>query len=284
MAATLDDVLNELQRMVNLQQVAVTMAQASASIRAAGGAGAVNAAGGIPGGNVFTRYLGQTSLAQSYRQSSGYFGRLMGGSGASGLEGLGGFAGGAAKLAGGVTAVVGALNSFRKAVENTTTSQLEGYRRMAEVSGGMAAVMAKRDFQETMRNMRQGEAQSASAGRLAEAEQRRKDAAEPIDNALSNLKNDLLAGMNELLADFFDWGVDRMNDLFEAIPDWIDRGYKIAKSSGATGDGALGTFAKSLEAKAKELEDAGKKAMDEARAMARATGAANSAVGGGRLP
>jgi hypothetical protein len=284
MAATLDDVLNELQRMVNLQQVAVTMAQASASIRAAGGAGAVNAAGGIPGGNIFTRYLGQTSIAQSYRQSSGYFGRLMGGSGGSGLEGLGGFAGGAAKLAGGVTAVVGALNSFRKAVENTTTSQLEGYRRMAEVSGGMAAVMANRDLQETLRNMRQGEAQSESAGRLAEAEQRRKDAAEPLDNAFSNLKNDLLAGMNDLLADFYDWGIDRMNDLFEAIPDWIDKGYKIAKSGGATGDGALGTFAKGLEAQAKKLEDDAKAAMDEARRKAERGGLGGSAARPGRLP
>ena len=45
--------------------------------------------------------------------------------------------------------------------------------------------MANRDFKETMRAMRQGEAQSESAGRLAEAEQRRKDAAEPLDTGVA---------------------------------------------------------------------------------------------------
>lgn len=272
MAATLDDVLSELKALVSAQNIANTMQQAQQAILS--GRTGVAGGGGFWNNTMAGRLASQSSLVQSGRSAAANAGRIMGGGGTSGLEGLSALG----KVAGGAVGVVSALNGFRKAVESATQTQLDSYRRLAEVSGGMAAVMVQRDFQQMMRDMRMGDAQAGSAGRLAESENRRKNASEPLENALADLKNGLLAGMNDLLADFYDWGVDRLNDLFKAIPDWIDGGYQIAKSTPAAGgplSGALDAIAKQAEKIEKDARDA----MNNARAKPR-PGAAKP----GRLP
>ncbi|AWM38706.1 hypothetical protein GobsT_31040 [Gemmata obscuriglobus] len=129
-------------------------------------------------------------------------GEFLGGKGPTGLGGLTGGAAGLARLAGPIGAIVAvgdALNQFKKAVIQATDEQIAAARKLAEVSGPMAAVLAQRDIQEMLRDRRQGNAQAGSTGVLAKSEQRRKDASEGLENVLANTKNEILALLNDLL-------------------------------------------------------------------------------------
>lgn len=160
--------------------------------------------------------IGNTRVGRAFKGGRTTIGRMLGGRGKSGTKGLGKF-GKATGVAGGVVAgvvAVGmALNEFRKAVTKATEEQLRAARALAEVSPQMAAIFAQSDLQDTLRNMRKGEAQAESTQRLAESDQRRKSAMEPLENAVANFKNSILATLNDTIAPV----LEGIGDAVEAI-------------------------------------------------------------------
>lgn len=175
----------------------------------------------------FGRLWQRTRFGRAGANAQKSVGSLLGGKGPTGTAGLSGVAAGAARLAGPVGIVVAfasALDEGRKAVIRITDEQLSAARKLSEVSASMAVIMAHRDVQETFRDIRQGDAQAGSAGRLARAEQRRKDAAEPFQNAYNNAKNEILAVLNDrigstlqLISDAVALAVDNLPGLSGAI-------------------------------------------------------------------
>ena len=178
------------------------------------------------------RAIGRSRIGQRIARSSigrrilgGVTKGARGGAGAARMVGMGARAAGALGAAGGVVGgVVGglalaavALKGFHDAVDRATEGQVQAARKMAEVSGSMAAVMAQRDLQELQREQRQGEAQSGTMGELARSEQRRKNATEELGNLWQNGKNSLLAWGNNLIADI----LDPVKDDIKAIRVWL---------------------------------------------------------------
>lgn len=144
----------------------------------------------------------------------GKVGKMFGGGGAA--EGAGGAAeaaGAAGGVASGVLAAVvlvweysKALFKFKEHVEKATDALVQLQKGLADASPSMAAVMARRDFQELMRERKRGEALSDSAEYLTGAEQRRKDATLPVEvmwtefkNRVYGFGNDMVGGMAQVV-------------------------------------------------------------------------------------
>lgn len=98
-----------------------------------------------------------------------------------------------------VVGVVTALNEMRKAVQQATAQQLEAGFQFAAVSGSMAAVKAQLDIAAVHRDIRKGEALAGSTGKLAQSENRRRDAAEPVEVAIGNALNKTLSFLTDKL-------------------------------------------------------------------------------------
>lgn len=128
------------------------------------------------------------------RGIGGMLGRIIGGR-------KGAHVGAKVGAAVGTVAAIGiAFNEARKAVAGWTDAMLESSRRLAEVSGSMAAVFAEKEVRDLLRDIRVGEATAGSTRILAESEAKRKDAEADISIALTNTGNLILAAINEVIA------------------------------------------------------------------------------------
>jgi hypothetical protein len=199
---------------------------------------------------------------------------------------IGGAAG--AGVAGAVTGVASglviagiALKAFNEAVNRSTDGAIENARRLSEVSGSMAAVLAERDLKETLRGIRRGGATSGSAKELADAEQRRKNAAEPLANAFDNASNKVLATLNDTLTPI----LNGVNIIVEGLKDAPVIGKAIRKlldkkegEEATELDKAMGDLTKQVG----KIHERGQKMLDIAREAAR-EGRAFSAPVGGRV-
>lgn len=177
----------------------------------------------------------------------------------------GGAAGGVVGgVVGGLTLAAVALKAFHMAVDRATEGALAAARQYAEVSGSMAAVLAERDLKELLRDQRMGEAQAGSTRALAEAEQRRKDATEPLSNAFADLKNNVLAFGNDVLADVLTPIAEAVKGIHDYFKD------EEAKKQQPVG---LAATMPSIMDHAKQLDDKVKMMHEESRrAAGRATG------------
>lgn len=187
---------------------------------------------------------------------------------------IGGAAG--AGVLGGVTAVASgaiiaaaALKLFHDAVNRATESQVAHARKLAEVSGEMAAVMVNRDIQELRRNIRMGGAQAGGMKELADAEQRRKDAAEPLLNAVENGSNRVLAALNDTLVPLLSVANSILEGLKEA-PFGIGRAIKKLLDDGKGGEGTeLDKAMADITREVGRVHEQGQKMLDIARNAAR---------------
>jgi len=102
------------------------------------------------------------------------------------------------------------LESVEK-VRKFTDEMHQANMQFAEFSGSMAAVQAQSEARDFERNRLSGDARSGSAGRLAEARGNLEDAARPIDDAWSNIKNDLTATFVNILSPIVE-GVGKIVD------------------------------------------------------------------------
>lgn len=73
--------------------------------------------------------------------------------------------------------------------------------RLQDINGAMAVTFARREVTELKRDMREAQATSGSTRGLVDSEQRRKDATLPLETAMTNLTNNILSRMNDLIAE-----------------------------------------------------------------------------------
>jgi len=194
---------------------------------------------------------------------------------ARGVLSAGAAAGGAALgVAGGLVAVGAALHAFYKAVTQASSAALDSYKKYAEVSGAMAAVMSQRDIAQLRRDIRFGEATAKSAGALAAAESKRKDQETRIDIVLANAKNNILAFFEEKMAKPLEY---LANALEWIMDNWPFGGGKLSRDPPATGT-VFGDIA-ALERSHDRIRSMGRSLLDLARDAA-SRGAGTAAPGG----
>jgi hypothetical protein len=174
-----------------------------------------------------------------------------------------------------VTLVVTAFQMAYEATTKWTEEALDSARKLASVSGSMAAVMAERDIAQMFRDIQRGEATAGTAHDLVTAESRRKEEENRISTVIDNAKNSVLAVMNELIADI-------LRPIADALEEITDGLFGKKDISGV----GVAAFEGDIRSAAKEMDRAGRTLMDIAReAGARAGGAAPmGAAPGGRLP
>lgn len=215
----------------------------------------------------------QSRIGRAASSAQQRVGRFLGGKGASGIKGLSGGSLAAARLAGPIGAVIAvgeALNEFRKAVIHATDVQIANARRLAEVHGGIAVTFARREVTEIRRDILRGDATTGSTRQLVEAEQRRKDATLPLETAIDNATNRVLAKLNDALTEFATLANQGL-ELIKKIPGVAG----LLEAEGAGGDAdiprALGDLA---VGEAQRRDAAGRDLMDIARETAARVGAA----------
>jgi hypothetical protein len=266
MAATPDDLIAALDRLTKSIQQAMRPGQPrprqdnSGELpgplgEASGIVGDVNegmyAAGDLSSGSVGRVFRGLRSASKLWDRYTPKGGAAAEGEVAAGAEGAeagaaaagGGEAAGAAGAAGAaaaggpiglaVLAVVAVLASlviafrkFQTHVEEATDELIRDQAKLAEVSGGMAAVFAEREMQELRRDREKGNRLSTSARYLVEGEQQRKDKevnfevlGTKVSNYIEGFANRFLAG----LYDPFDGILGKMDELIK----WLEKVFGI---------------------------------------------------------
>ena len=109
----------------------------------------------------------------------------------------------AVALAAAAVAATVAILAMPSAVASFTDSLLESNRALAEVSGSMAAVMAKSDFRNILRDIQRGERLAPSANALADALGDLKDSTLDLEVTFMKIVNSLgvtMAGFAETIA------------------------------------------------------------------------------------
>jgi hypothetical protein len=194
-------------------------AKAAADTRLAAGAarlalgGAGRAVGAVAGGAV----AGPAGAA-----AGGVAGGVAGGA-AGGAAAAAGGAGAAAMVAtaasviGVIGAVGAALAALPMLIKSWGESLLESQRKLADVSGSMAAVFAKKDVADTMRGQRIGEATAGSAGNLSDALIKLEDRFEPFIVIITNFLNDVMTGFVEFATGIMDAIIGALNTIIRGI-------------------------------------------------------------------
>ncbi len=145
--------------------------------------------------------------------------------GVGGASGLAGAAGKVLPVVGAIVAVGTVLNDFRKSIENAADSALEAHRKYAELSGAQAAIFAEQDVKQMQRDMKQGNDTAGSTKELADSVNDRKEMFAPLETAMANLENTVLANlqniMNEFLEPMVKFGtevVKTINNIYDILP------------------------------------------------------------------
>lgn len=144
-----------------------------------------------------------------------------------------------AAAAGAVGGIVGAAVAATKAVGGMAEAALEAQRKLAQVSGDIAAIFAERHVRDVFRGQAQGARIAGTTAELARAEADFKDALEPIESLWINIKNSILAPTLDILTNllkpvtFIAEKVNELvgkapekNDLAEALKDVADAAEK----------------------------------------------------------
>lgn len=305
-AKTLDDAVDELQKLVKLSEVSNDLQRATHSILIAHGS--PPGPGGPPGGGSGGPRSPFDSKKTGYTDpSKGLFrwakakarkwvrgsrigrgmklgGKIGAGAGRSmgmGEVGVGRMAaaGGALGAVAGAAAllVVGFIKA-KEAITEWTDAAFATAQRLSEVSGSMSAIMAEREIQQMMRDVRRGEATAGSTRELMNSEANRKEQELRIDIALDNLKNTVLSISNDVLADV----LEPIAEAVEFIAEQFGLGEKKVEGVGL--GGAAMTEAMAAGAR---IDAMGRNLMDIARAEAAANRGAVAPAGAaplGRLP
>lgn len=266
--ATTGDIVKELQELVRLTEVAnnlqqathaILMAQSGVSGGTGGGktpAGQSNPLGNRPNASVsskgfFGRAWGKIKArAQAGAKAGQRIGKVTGGG--KTLGAVGGAIGGVAGVFGVIT---GAVMGAASAVDSWTNKTFESARKLAEVSGSMAAVMAERDIGQMRRDMKRGNETAGTARDLMESESRRKDSGNRIDIVVDNVTNKIGSFFNDVIGTVND-GVADILEFFTGEED------KKSPPKGLAGDMA------DMMDRAREIDKAGEDMMERARRAA----------------
>jgi hypothetical protein len=189
----------------------------------------------------------------------------------------GGIGKAAGAAAGAATTIAVALYEANKAIGQWTESLMESNKKLAEVSGSMAAVMADREIKEMMRDLHKGEAMAETASDLVQAEDRRKKAEDSVTIPLTNLGNKALTFLNDLAADI----LEPIGDAVEWFQDNWPWGEKEKEDKDKWG-GVAG-MARDMAGRMDALEKENQKLMDKARAAGSGYAGPSGALPGGRV-
>lgn len=174
-------------------------------------------------------------------------------------------------IAGAAVAGVMGLKLLHDQIVRMTDGAIASARKLAEVSGPMAAILAERDVQEIRRDMRQGSAQAGSVRNLVQSEQNRKTIAEPIVNAINNMNNNLLAMANVAIEKSVSWGAQALPLLmyFPGISLGVSNILGLAKSKNEGTATELDKAMIDLTQQVSKVNAQGKSLMDIARDAAK---------------
>ena len=170
-----------------------------------------------------------------------------------------------------VTTLVSGFLKARDAVDKWTEGAMASAAKLKEVSGSMAAVMAERDIQQMMRDVKRGEATAGSANELMSAESKRKTEENRIGIVVDNASNKVLAVLNDIAT-----------LLLRPIADIAERLARFIPDSKTVEPGGWAGAMPDVMAQSRAVDRAGLDLMAQARAAA----AAGMAVGpaGARPP
>lgn len=252
MAATLDDLLNELKRLN-----AATGGQSPSSVLTQANArGIANAQGG--GGGILGRLTrGVQGATRAVQGATGGAGAGVGGA----LRGAGAALGGVGAVAGGVVAFGAALYEAGKAVREFASEQEATARRLAQVSPSQAANIAQLDVNRTFRDLEQGEATAGSGKEMTESIDRFEAAILPLETAILDLKNSIASGLMDVLTTVIGVIVDVINEI---------RSWLVKKPLGADKEPGPEIFGDFLKRIAEEEERKERKAAQRIDAARRA--------------
>lgn len=233
---TLDDAIDRLQKLVELSELSNDLQRATHSILMAHGqASGTGSAQRLPPGMTPALqanppagrggFVGR-NWARVKRWGAGGKARGKGLGKAMGLgsKGIGrmGAAGGTVGVAlAAITTVVTGFIAARAAVATWTEAAMASARRLSEISGSMAAVMAERDIGQMRRDLQRGEATAGSARGLMQAESARKDQENRMEIVFDNAKNNVLELLNDIFASALKPIADAMEAVDTAARKWL---------------------------------------------------------------
>jgi hypothetical protein len=145
---------------------------------------------------------------------------------AGGGEALAGLAANPYAIAAGVVAALAALPFI---LESFASGLLDSRKALAEFSGSMAQVFAKKEIFETFQSMRLGESRAGSTGRLEQAWEHLSEALEPVSTLFANVGADFLAVIIDLVGYLVDLLTFLSGPLF-ALFERVDLGLQIIAS------------------------------------------------------
>lgn len=134
-----------------------------------------------------------------------------------------------AGLATTATAATTAYNATAGAVNSWTDSLKNSREHLRNYSGAMAGAFAMSDIRDIQRNIRESAMTAGSTRDLLESRAELRDALLPLESAMMNFTNNLMAGVNRAGAA----AIDKMEGLLRMIPGmgkWIDDMRKEEKS------------------------------------------------------
>jgi hypothetical protein len=175
----------------------------------------------LTGGSVGTRMpmvreIKQTAdVGRSIADSVMQFGKAT-----TGLTGAVGVLGGAARIIGPVGIALSATaQSITKIVDFADKSRQE-QRRFAYISPSLAGNYQQSDMRQMLRDLRSGETIAASNKKLNEALDKLSDTLQPVESGITNLTNDVLAGV-----------VSVIDQLTQAIIQLLPKGWQPEKKA-----------------------------------------------------
>lgn len=158
-----------------------------------------------------------------------------------------------------VAALVAGLVVAGPILKSWSKSLLDSQENLKQFSGAMASVYNRKEIFETLQNMRVGEATAGSAGNLEDAYENLSIALEPATILLTNIWNNgvailvnLMAAIIETVQSYMQWMVDLLTELIKilsfgnkTISDWLEKTYNANKKSPKTSP--FEAFARSID-------------------------------------
>ena len=170
------------------------------------------------------------------------------------------------KVTGAVTSVVDAFLKARNAVAGWTDSALASATKLGEISGEMAQVALQREVNQIYRDVERGQKTAGTAGKLQEAESRRKDEENKIGVFVDNASNKILTVLNDLVTPILE-GVNKILKVAELFPGPIGALMKKLNAGDEVGEGTFpraerdaAAVVAGIEARAGALMDAARRA------------------------
>lgn len=191
------------------------------------------------------------------------------GAGAAGA-GLAGIAGKAIPVIGAFVAVAGVLNDFRKYIQEAADAALESKRKFVELSGSQAAIFAEQDMKQMHRDIRRGDNTAESTKGLADAVNERKDQFAPLETAIDNATNRMLATGQDILNSLLATPIEVFTTVVETFDSFVKDFRKTfhldEKKDEKNEFGTLADLEKKIFADAREASTRARAALEKNRA------------------